>query len=156
MLAEYGGRLGLEFVGPQTLRRGHPYEFIHDMAGMLDLCADIGTGNMGLLLDSFHWYTSQGTAEDIARLSDSLVVDVHINDGVAGRGPDEQLDGERRLPGETGVIDLETFLHGLKEIGYTGPVTPEPFSPQLRERPPEEAIQTTADALLRVWAKAGV
>ena len=75
---------------------------------------------------------------------------------VEGRGPDEQIDNERRLPGETGVIDLETFLQGLDAIGYTGPVTPEPFSPQLGEMPPEDAIRTTAERLLRVWEKAGI
>jgi len=156
VLAEHGCRLGLEFVGPLTLRQGHAHEFLHDMAGMLGLCADIGTGNMGLLLDCFHWYTSHGTAEDIARLSDSLVVDVHLNDGAEGRGPDEQIDNDRRLPGESGVIDLVTFLRGLQEIGYTGPVTPEPFSKRLKGMGPQEAVCTTADALLGVWSKAGV
>ncbi len=156
VLAEYGCRLGLEFVGPVTRRQGHKYEFLHDMAGMLDLCAAIGTGNVGLLLDSFHWYTSHGTAEDIARLSDSLVVEVHINDAAEGRGPDEQIDSDRRLPGESGVIDLVAFLRGLKEIGYTGPVTPEPFSQRVRKMAPEEAVRATADALLGVWHQAGV
>jgi sugar phosphate isomerase/epimerase len=155
-LAEHDCRLGLEFVGPRTLRQGHQHEFISTMDGMLDLCQDIGTGNVGLLFDSFHWYTSHGNTDDIARLSDALVVDVHINDGAAGRGPDEQVDNERALPGETGVIDLTAFLQGLQAIGYTGPVTPEPFSKKLRELSPEDAIRTTAEALLEVWEKAGV
>ncbi len=156
VLAEHGCRLGLEFVGTRTLRDGHQYEFLHDMASMLNLCADIGTGNLGLLLDCFHWYTSRGTTEDIARLSDSLVVDVHVNDAAEGRGPEEQIDNDRRLPGESGVIDLVGFLRGLKAIGYTGPVTPEPFSKRVREMGPEEAIRATADALLGVWRQAGV
>jgi sugar phosphate isomerase/epimerase len=156
ILAEHDCRLGLEFVGPRTLRQGHQHEFISTMDGMLDLCQDIGTGNVGLLFDSFHWYTSHGNTDDIARLSDALVVDVHINDGAAGRGPDEQVDNERALPGETGVIDLTAFLQGLQAIGYTGPVTPEPFSKKLRELSPEDAIRTTAEALLEVWEKAGV
>lgn len=156
ILAEHGCRLGLEFVGPKTARQGHQHEFIHDQEGMLGLCEAIGTGNVGLLFDSFHWYTSHGTREDIRRLSDALIVDVHINDGAEGRSPDEQIDNERRLPGESGVIDLVGFLQGLKEIGYTGPVTPEPFSPKLREMPPEEAIRTVADATLGVWRAAGV
>ena len=156
ILAEHGGRLGLEFVGPKTLRHGHKHEFLSTMDGMLDLCQDIGTGNVGLLFDAFHWYTSHGAAEDISRLSDALVVDVHINDGAVGRGPDEQIDNERALPGETGVIDLIAFLQGLQAIGYTGPVTPEPFSKKLRGLSPEEAIRATADALLGCWERAGV
>lgn len=156
VLAEHGIRLGLEFVGPKTLRAGHPHEFIYTQEGMLQLCQAIGTGNVGLLFDCFHWYTSHGTKEDIRKLSDALVVDVHINDAAEGRGPDEQMDNQRRLPGESGVIDVVGFLQGLKEIGYTGPVTPEPFSQKLRRMPAEDAIRVTAEALLGVWQKAGV
>ncbi len=156
VLAEHGCRLGLEFVGPKTIRDGRRYEFIHTQDGMLELCEAIGTGNVGLLFDSFHWYTSHGTPEDISRLSDALVVDVHINDAVPGRGPDEQIDGERRLPGETGVIDIVAFLRGLQAIGYTGPVTPEPFSEKVRALPAEEAIRVSAQATLKVWREAGL
>jgi len=156
VLADHGCRLGLEFVGPQTARAGHPNEFVFTQDGMLKLCEAIGTGNCGLLFDSFHWYTSHGIPEDILRLSDALVVDVHINDGAEGRGPDEQIDNDRRLPGESGVIDLTSFLKNLKEIGYTGPVTPEPFSAKLRGMSPADAVNATAAALLDVWQKAGV
>jgi sugar phosphate isomerase/epimerase len=156
VLAEHECRLGLEFVGTGTMREGHAHEFIHTQEGMLELCEAIGTGNLGLLLDSFHWYTSGGTEDDLHKLSDALVVDVHINDAVEGREAHEQIDNERRLPGESGVIDLTTFLQGLQRIGYTGPVTPEPFSQKLREMPPDEAIRATAKALLKVWKEAGL
>ncbi len=156
VLAEHGCRFGLEFVGTKSMRDGHRHEFIHTQEGMLELCEAIGTGNLGLLLDSFHWYTSHGTPEDIRKLSDALVVDVHINDAVAGRTPEEQIDNDRRLPGATGVIDLVAFLQALKAIGYTGPVTTEPFYPKLGEMSPEEAVRTTAEALQEVWKRAGV
>jgi len=156
VLADCDCRLGLEFVGPRTLRENHTHEFLCDQEGMLGLCEAIGTGNVGLLFDCFHWYTSHGTKDDIHKLSDALVVDVHINDAVEGRGPDEQIDNERRLPGETGVIDLKVFLQGLKEIGYTGPVTPEPFSEKLREMAPQDAIRATAEAVMRVGGDAGI
>jgi len=156
VLAEHGCRLGLEFVGGKTVREGHRYEFAHTQEAMLELCQAIGTGNVGLLFDSFHWYTSHGTRDDIRRLSDALIVDVHINDAVQGRGPDEQIDNERGLPGQSGVIDLLGFLTGLKQIGYTGPVTPEPFTPSLGQMAPEEAIRLTAESLLAVWKKAGI
>ncbi len=83
-------------------------------------------------------------------------MDVHINDAVEGRDPDEQIDKERRLPGESGVIDLKGFLQELKAIGYTGPVTPEPFSEKLREMEPRDAIRATAEALMKVWTEAGI
>jgi sugar phosphate isomerase/epimerase len=156
VLAECNCRLGLEFVGPKTVRDGHAHEFIHAQEGMLELCEGIGTGNLGLLFDCFHWYTSHGSREDIHKLSDALVVDVHINDAIPGRGPDEQIDNQRALPGETGVIDLDGFLQGLKAIGYTGPVTPEPFSEKVRAMAPEDAIRAAGEALLKVWRGTGI
>jgi sugar phosphate isomerase/epimerase len=113
VLAPQGIRLGLEFLGPKTLRIGHKYSFIHTAGDMLKLCQDIGTGNVGLLHDSFHWYTSGGTLADLAQLSDADVVDVHVCDAQAGLSRDEQIDGIRALPGETGVVDVPGYLRGL-------------------------------------------
>ena len=91
VLADHGCRLGLEFVGPKTQRDGHRYEFIHTIAGALELGERIGTGNTGLLLDCFHWYTAHGTAKDLAGLRAEQVVYVHVNDAVAGRGRTSRL-----------------------------------------------------------------
>ena len=156
VLAERGICLGLEFVGPRTLREGRKYCFISTMEGMLGLCAAIGTGNVGLLLDSFHWYTAHGTAQEIASLRNQDVVLVHLNDAIAGRGPDEQLDQERALPGETGVIDLTAFLQGLQGIGYDGPLVVEPFSQRVRAMAPQEAAATTCQSLQHAFHAAGL
>jgi sugar phosphate isomerase/epimerase len=153
-LAKYRCRLGLEFLGPKTLRDGHPHEFIHTLDGMLDLCRAIGTGNVGLLLDAWHWHTSRSTIDDLTALNDRDVVCVHINDAPAGVEIDQQIDNVRCLPGETGVIDLTGFLHALRTIHYTGPVTPEPFSAKVKAMPPQEAAAATGDALLKVWQEA--
>ena len=156
VLSEYGCQLGLEFIGPKTSRAGRKYEFVYTMEGMLELCDKIGTGNMGLLLDAWHWYTSHGTLDDLKKLTADQVVHVHINDAPAGIPVDEQIDNIRRLPGETGVIDLVGFLKCLDEIGYEGPVTPEPFSDKIRGLAPIEAAKMTAEGLLRVWKEAGL
>ena len=149
ILKTYGMGLGLEFVGPQTLRTGHPYDFIHTMDGMRALGAAIGTGNVGLLLDCFHWYTAHGTLSDIEALPEPEVVYVHVNDAKAGRTADEQIDNEREMVGATGVIDIRGFFGALRKIGYTGPVTVEPFSEAVRKMTPEQAIATTSVALDR-------
>jgi len=156
ILRDYGCRLGLEFIGPATIRRGRRYEFIYTLKGMLDLADAIGTGNVGLLLDCWHWYTSHGTIDDITSTPAEQIVYVHINDAPAGVPVDEQIDSVRCLPGETGVIDLTGFLKALKQVGYDGPVTPEPFSKRVNELPAEEAAKVTSDALLKVWRSAGL
>lgn len=154
LLAEHGICLGLEFIGPKTSREGKPFEFIYTMDGMLELAKTVGTGNVGLLLDSWHWYTSHGTISDLLRLKDEDIVQVHINDAPAGISVDEQIDNIRAVMGDTGVIDLDGFLQSLQKIGYTGPVTPEPFSRELNAMAPADAVDRAGKALFDVWEKA--
>jgi len=156
ILKEHGIRFGLEFLGPQTLREGKRFTFIHTLSGMLQLARDVGTGNVGLLFDAFHWYTSGGTLADFDTLTDADVVEVHVNDAVAGVPAAEQLDQVRALPGETGVIGVPAFLKGLARIGYSGPVMVEPFSKRVNALPQEEAVRVTAEALEAVWKEAGL
>ena len=156
ILAACGCRLGLEFVGPKTSRAGRKYEFVYDMRGMLRLAEAIGTGNVGLLLDCWHWYCTEGTAEDIQALRAEQVVHVHVNDAPAGVRLDEQIDSRRAMPGETGVIDIAGFLGALERIGYDGPVMAEPFSRRIGELPAEEAVRVTSEALDKIFAAAGV
>ena len=156
ILADKGIALGLEFLGPKTLRDGKPFEFIHTIEGMLELCDAIGTGNVGLLLDAWHWYTSGAGEKELEALSAADVVDVHINDAPVGFSIEEQVDNVRNLPGETGVIPITTFLQALAKVGYEGPVTPEPFSARLHTLAPEEAVRETAAAVRNVWRAAGL
>ena len=153
-LAEQGCRLGLEWVGPKTLRDSRRYPFVHTMDGMLQLAADLGTGNVGLLVDIFHLYTSHADVAAVRDLPVAQVVNVHVNDAIAGRTPDQQMDLERALPGETGVCDIAGFMQALAAIGYDGPVTVEPFSQRLREMTADDAVRATADSLRRSWALA--
>jgi threonine dehydrogenase-like Zn-dependent dehydrogenase len=150
ILSERGCGLGLEFLGPKTLRQGHRYSFIHTMDNMLDLCEAVGP-NCGLLLDAWHWHMSLGTLEGIRSLAASQVIYVHINDAPAGIPVEMQQDTARALPGETGVIDLPGFLDALRSIGYDGPVVPEPFVPELAALGTVQAIRRVGEALQRVW-----
>jgi sugar phosphate isomerase/epimerase len=114
------------------------------------------TGNVGLLLDIWHLYTSYGTNDQVRELRNDDVVVVHINDAPAGVAVDEQIDNVRALPGETGVLDITGFLQALRAIGYDGPVTAEPFSQRVRELAPEAAVRETAAAVQKVWRAAGL
>lgn len=152
ILHEHGIQLGLEYVATPSFRAEKPYGFIHDMNGTLALCQAIAVPNMGLLLDSWHWYCAGESADDIRRLSSDQIVAVHVNDAPTGRTIDQQIDTERRLPAETGVIDIKAFLDALREIGYKGPVGVEPFDDQLQQLPDEEAAERASSALDRVLA----
>jgi sugar phosphate isomerase/epimerase len=156
VLDEYDCVLGLEFVGPKTSRINHKYEFIHTMDGIFKLREAMKAENVGLLLDCWHWYTSHGTVDQLRKLRKEDVVYVHVNDAPSGVSVDEQIDLMRRLPGETGVIDIAGFLDALKDIKYDGPVTPEPFDKSLRELSANEAVKKVGKAMDKIWQKAGI
>lgn len=159
ILREFDCRLGIEFIGPKTLRIGHPYEFIYTLDGLMELTRAIGTGNVGALLDSYHLYTSGGTIEDLARIDAKDVVVVHVNDALAGVPRDEQLDLVRALPMETGVINLRAFMCKLQSLDYDGPVTPEPFSERVMDiaaSDPLGAARIAAQAMDALWTAASL
>ncbi|HZP81611.1 MAG TPA: sugar phosphate isomerase/epimerase [Chthonomonadaceae bacterium] len=156
ILADNGCALGLEFIGPKTLRESQKYPFIHTMGDMLQMGREIGP-NVGLLLDCWHWYTSHGTLDDIRALKPEQVVYVHVNDAPAGIPIDEQMDNVRALPGETGVIDIAGFLQALQAIGYDGPVTPEPFKKELNDLPSNDArLEKVGAAMTAIFRQAGL
>ena len=151
VLKDNGIRLGLEFVGPRTSRERFRYPFACAQRDMMELVTAIGTDNVGLLVDSWHWYTSHGTVEELAQLSNKDIVHVHVNDAPAGVAVDQQVDNRRGLPVTTGVIDMKGFVNALVKIAYDGPVEVEPFDQELRKLEPDVAVQKTAEALGRVW-----
>jgi len=156
ILAENGCSLGLEFIGPKTLRDSQKYRFVYTLPKMIELGKAIGP-NVGLLLDCWHWYCSRGTVDDIRALKPEQVVYVHVNDAPAGVDIDAQMDNTRALPGETGVIDIVGFLGALRAIGYDGPVTPEPFKKNLADLPDNEArLKAVGAAMTRIFTLAGV
>ncbi len=155
VLDDSGMRFGLEYVGPRTSLIARKYPFIHTMAEMKELLAEIGTPNMGLVLDSWHWFTAGDTRADLLSLRPRQVVSVDLNDAPAGIPLDQQMDGKRELPAATGVIDVKTFLGALKEIGYDGPVRAEPFNDAVRKMAPEQALAATKAALDKAFAQLG-
>ncbi len=156
ILAGHGIGLGLEFIGPKTLRDSKKHPFIWKLWDMIDLGREIGP-NVGLLLDCWHWYTSSATVADLERLRPEQVVYVHVSDAPLGIPVDEQIDNRRALPGETGVIDIKGFLGTLERIGYEGPITAEPFKAELKELPSDDArLEVVSRALDGIFTTAGV
>lgn len=154
LLEEFGIRLGFEFVGPPSLRRGKPHEFIHDLEGLNELIAAIGTSNLGYLLDVFHWDLAGQSFEDFKKIQgQECVVMAHINDAPGGLSREEQIDQQRELPGATGVLRVDEFMKGLQDMGYDGPVLVEPFYAPLKAMPFEDAVVAAKAGMDKVWPK---
>jgi len=152
VLGHHGVRFGLEYVGPKTLMARDKFSFIRTMAEAKELLAAINEPNIGLVLDSFHWFCAGESAADILTLDKEDIVTCDLNDARAGLSADEQIDGKRELPLATGVIDLKAFLGALVQIGYDGPIRAEPFNAELRSLDNQQAVKTTADAMKKAFA----
>jgi len=155
VLSDHGVRLGLEYVGPKTSWTTMRYPFIHTMAEMRELIAAINQPGIGLVLDSWHWYTAHETEADLLRLKGSDVICCDLNDAPAGIPIDQQKDSVRDLPCATGVIDLKSFLNALVKIGYDGPIRAEPFKAEFRRKPPEQVLALTSKAMDQAFALVG-
>jgi len=153
VLARSGVRLGLEFVSPVHLRKRFPYEFIWRMDETLEFAKECG-GNVGLLLDSWHWHHAGATVKDILAAGKDSIVHVQVADA-PDLPPEKILDNERLMPGE-GVSDLNGFFQALKKIGYMDGVSPEVFGRGLREMAPEEGAKLGWKTTLAAMKKAGV
>jgi sugar phosphate isomerase/epimerase len=152
VLKEHGQRLGLEYVGPKTSWRSKKHPFIHTLSETKELIVAIGTGNVGVQLDSWHWFNAEETAQDLLTLRNEDIITVDLNDAPAGVPLDKQMDLSRELPAATGVIPVKMFLDALRKIGYEGPIHAEPFNAALRAMPTDEACAVTAAAMKKALA----
>jgi 2-keto-myo-inositol isomerase len=146
---DYGIGITLEFLGlhpPADLRSNSPTT----LGQTLDFAERVGRPNVGVLIDSYHWYLGGSQTADLARIKPGMPLFVHIND--APPGPVETLtDPMRVLPGE-GVLDLTRWLSDIRRAtGYDGYVSLELFNDEIRQLDPTVAAQRcyrAADRLL--------
>ena len=152
ILNDHGLRFGLEYVGPKTSWSTRRYPFVHTMAEMKELIAEIDKPNVGFVLDSWHWYTAGETKKDLMTLRAGQIVSVDLNDAPSGLTLETQMDGKRELPAATGVIDVASFLGALQSLGYDGPVRAEPFNDAVRKMAPADALTATKAAMDKAFA----
>jgi len=152
VLADHGQKLGLEYVAPRTLWRSQRHPFVHTLSEMKELIVAIGTDNLGLQLDSWHWFNAEETGKDLLTLRGSDVLTVDLNDAPLGLSLDQYQDDHRELPATTGVIPVKDFLTSLVRIGYDGPIQAEPFNAVLRAMPRGEACTNASTAMKRAFS----
>jgi sugar phosphate isomerase/epimerase len=151
-LADHNQKLGLEYVSPRTLWRSQRHPFIHTMSEMKELLAAIGTKNICMQLDSWHWFNAEETAQDILSLRGQDVMAVDLNDAPPGLTLDQYRDDHRELPAATGVIPIKQFLDALAQIGYDGPIQAEPFNAALRAMPIDQACAAASAAIKKAFS----
>lgn len=98
----------------------------------------VGRDNVGIALDTWHFWATGDTLEEVAALPKELIKAVHLSDGV-------ELDRERDVPAQDvhrdvvlggGSIPLQQWVDAIKSTGYDGWWVSEMFSRRANEQDP--------------------
>ena len=124
----------------------------------LDLAAEIvreaGRNDLGLVIDSFHFYAGGSTFEMIEALDPSLIQIFHIND--AEDLPREQLEDRHRLLPGMGILPLREMVSAFRRIGYDKVASVEIFRPEYWEKDPFQLARDAHAATADIWTKSGL
>ncbi len=113
-----------------------------------EIVQKVNRRNIGLVIDSFHFYVGGSTIKMIEALDPKRLFIFHIND--AEDLPLDQLtDAQRLLPG-LGSLKLTEMIEALRRIGYDQTVSVETFRPEYWERDPFELAQEAKAAVEKV------
>jgi sugar phosphate isomerase/epimerase len=153
-----GVRLGVGFSAAASDRQGKAFEFIHTLDALLMLLGMTPAKNLGVSLDLWHLWASGGSFDVVrTKLKPEQIVAVQLADVAdPGAEPEGQPVASRRLPGETGTIDIPAVLTALAELGYSGPVTPLPHSSQFAGLRRDQIVKLTGERLDAAWKAAGL
>jgi 2-keto-myo-inositol isomerase len=142
--ARHGVMLAFEFLGQANCS-----------VQTLDLAAEIvretGRKDLGLVIDSFHFYAGNSTIEMIENLDPNLIQIFHINDADA-RPRNELEDKHRLLPG-LGILPLREMIAAFRRIGYDKVASVEIFRPEYWQEDPMELALVARAATQRVLAE---
>jgi 2-keto-myo-inositol isomerase len=107
--------------------------------------------DLGLVIDSFHFYAGNSTFSMIEALDPEMIQIFHIND--AENLPREQLEDRHRLLPGLGILPLSDMLSSFRKIGYDKVASVEIFRPEYWERDPFTLAREAREATERVLSK---
>ena len=112
--------------------------------------------NAGLMIDTWHFYNTRSTTDDLADLDPNRIIGVQLNDGrvVSGDYLVEARRG-RLLPGH-GELDVTGLIAFLHQMGFEGPYCVEVNYPGYRDLPVDEMATLAYGQAAAALAAAGV
>ncbi len=133
----YGVSLAFEFLG-QTDCSVQTLDHCAEIVGLVD------RAEVGLVLDTFHFYAGGSTFEAIDNLSPEKLFIFHIND--AEDLPKEQLTDAHRLYPGMGILPIKEIKAHFDKIGYDRMVSIEIFRPEYWDHDPYEVAKKAKEA----------
>jgi sugar phosphate isomerase/epimerase len=156
ILSAEGIRLGLSFVAPESFRKEGEYPFVYQAEALSALVKAVGSPDVGVVLDVWHWVAGGGTVDSLQQFTADQVIAVRLSDGPSDKPAATWTYADRYLPGASGAIDSVEVLKWLNSIGYDGPVGAHCNPANLGEIRREAVIQKLSESLNEIWGAAGV
>jgi 2-keto-myo-inositol isomerase len=116
-----------------------------------EIVREVNRKDLGVVIDSFHFYAGNSTVEMIEALDPDLIQIFHIND--AEDLPRAQLEDRHRLLPGLGILPLGEMILAFRKIGYDKVASVEIFRPEYWERDAIELAREARAATERVLAK---
>jgi 2-keto-myo-inositol isomerase len=139
--AHYNVALAFEFLGQTDCS-------VQTLALADEIVKEVARPNVGLVIDSFHFYAGGSELASIEALDAKRLFIFHIND--AEDRPREQLEDKHRLLPGLGILPLREIVRALERIGYDRVVSVEIFRPEYWERDPFQLARDAHAATVRV------
>ena len=143
--ASHNVSLAFEFLG-QTDCSVPTLDLAHEIV------REVNRKDLGLVIDSFHFYAGNSAFEMIEALDPNLIRIFHIND--AEDLPRTQLEDSHRLLPGLGILPLQQMIAAFRKIGYDRVASVEIFRPEYWERDPFELAREAHAATRQVIAEA--
>lgn len=142
--AEFGISVAFEFMG-------FPWAAVRDVAGAWAVVQETNRPNLGIIVDTAHFYAGGSTLESIKQVDPKRLVVLHINDVEDVPKPDI-TDGHRLYPGE-GVIPLQDILGAVRATGWDGVLSVELFREEYWRQDPLAVAREAKAKTLAVWER---
>ena len=146
MAKPHGVRLAYEFLGFADCT-------VNSLAQCAAIVEKVARPNVGLVLDTFHFFAGGSTLASIRAVDPRHIFMVHLND--VERAPRRKMHDALRLYPGKGIIPLRGILRELRGIGYTGQMSVEIFRPQYWSRSPLQVAREARAASLPLLREAG-
>jgi 2-keto-myo-inositol isomerase len=139
----FGVGLAFEFLGQRDCS-------VQTLALADEIVRETARENVGLVIDSFHFYAGGSTIESIEALDPARLFIFHIND--AEDLPRERLEDRHRLLPGLGILPLKEIVGALRRIDFDRVASVEIFRPEYWERDPFELARDARAAVAQVLA----
>jgi len=141
---KYSVSLAFEFLGQADCS-------VQTLAQANEIVKAVNRENVGLIIDSFHFYAGGSSIEMIESVAADSIYVFHLND--SEDLPRAQLEDRHRLYPGSGILPLTEMFRAFHRIGYDRVASIEIFRPEYWEMDPIKVARDARHAAASVMGK---